>query len=25
MAYERRLGWSKLPTEVFVFAKKSLK
>jgi len=25
MAYERRLGWRKLPTEVFVCAKKSLK
>ena len=25
MVYERRLGWRKLPTEVFVCAKKSLK
>jgi hypothetical protein len=25
VAYERRLGWSKLPTEVFECAKKSLK
>jgi hypothetical protein len=25
MAYKRRLGWRKLPTEVFVCAKKSLK